>query len=77
MSGGWVLRGAYLSAYIDPKHVADLYIVVFLNVMRHSFFPYLTDCRSVILYIQGDLKRWAEFRTSIFPELYMVCERPT
>ena len=23
--------------------------------------------------IQRDSKRWTEFRTSIFPELYMVC----
>jgi len=27
--------------------------------------------------IQGDSKRWTQFRTSIFPELYMVCERST
>ena len=26
------------------------------------------------IYIQGDSKRWTQFRTSIFPELYMVCE---
>ena len=24
--------------------------------------------------VQGDSKRWTQFRTSIFPELYMVCE---
>jgi len=24
--------------------------------------------------IQGDSKRWTQFRTSIFPELYMACE---
>jgi len=24
--------------------------------------------------IQGDSKRWTQFRTSIFPKLYMVCE---
>ena len=24
--------------------------------------------------IQRDSKRWTQFRTSIFPELYMVCE---
>jgi hypothetical protein len=25
-------------------------------------------------YIQRDSKRWTQFRTSIFPELYIVCE---
>jgi hypothetical protein len=24
--------------------------------------------------VQGDSKRWTQFRTSIFPELYVVCE---
>ena len=24
--------------------------------------------------VQRDSKRWTQFRTSIFPELYMVCE---
>jgi len=24
--------------------------------------------------IQGDSKRWTQFRTSIFPELYTVCD---
>jgi hypothetical protein len=24
--------------------------------------------------LQRDLKQWTQFRTSIFPELYMVCE---
>ena len=24
--------------------------------------------------VQRDLKRWTQFRTSIFPELYMICE---
>ena len=24
--------------------------------------------------LQRDSKRWTQFRTSIFPELYMVCE---
>jgi len=27
--------------------------------------------------IQRDSKRWTQFRTSIFPELCMVCEWPT
>ena len=27
-----------------------------------------------VLHIQVDEKRWTQFRTSIFPELYMVCE---
>ena len=27
--------------------------------------------------IQGDKNRWTKFRTSIFPELYMVCEWST
>ena len=27
-----------------------------------------------IIKIQGDSKRWTQFRTPIFPELYMVCE---
>ena len=27
--------------------------------------------------IQDDSKRWTQFRTSIFPELYMVCEWST
>ena len=27
--------------------------------------------------IQGDSKRWTQFRKSIFPELYMVCEWST
>jgi len=27
--------------------------------------------------IQGDSKRWTEFRTSIFPELHMVRELST
>jgi len=36
----------------------------------------LTGCflNHTFLNIQGDSKRWTEFRTSIFPELYMVCE---
>jgi len=27
-----------------------------------------------VINIQRDLKRWTQFRTSIFPELYTVCE---
>ena len=30
--------------------------------------------KSNVSNIQGDSKRWTQFRTSIFPELYMVCE---
>jgi len=26
------------------------------------------------LKIQDDSKRWTQFRTSVFPEMYMVCE---
>jgi len=26
------------------------------------------------LHIEGDSKRWTQFRTSISPELYTVCE---
>jgi len=30
--------------------------------------------KTMFLTIQGDSKRWTQFRTSIFPELYMICE---
>jgi len=35
----------------------------------------LRNCTSVCSEeIQGDLKKWTQFRPSIFPELFMVCE---
>jgi len=34
------------------------------------------SCRKA-LKIQRDSKRWTQFRTSVFPELYMVCEWST
>jgi hypothetical protein len=30
-----------------------------------------------LIKVQRDLERWTQFRTSIFPELYMVCELST
>jgi hypothetical protein len=33
--------------------------------------------RRIILNTQRDSKRWTQFRTSVFPELYMVCEWST
>jgi len=32
---------------------------------------------SVLYDMQRDSKRRIQFRTSVFPELYMVCELPT
>jgi hypothetical protein len=31
-------------------------------------------CVSLLIDIQCDSKRWTQFCTSVFPELYMVCE---
>jgi len=43
-----------------------------------TFFYCLRDDLIILLPeqsdIQGDSKRWTQFRTSVFPELYMVCE---
>jgi len=35
----------------------------------HELLVYVDD-----VHIQHDSKRWTQFRTFIFPELYMVCE---
>jgi hypothetical protein len=59
-----------------------------LNVRDHVSHPYKTTDKIVVLYTlififldsklenktHSDSKRWTQFRTSIFPELYMVCE---
>ena len=66
--------------------IANIIIIVITDTLRKRCFPpiafhfttalyYLLDIKIMeINVIQRDSKRWTQFRTSIFPELYMVCE---
>jgi hypothetical protein len=44
-------------------------ICVSFNSLTAAFTP-----KPLPLKVQRDSKRWTQFRTSIFPELYTVCE---
>ena len=47
-----------------------------MTIWRTHFtcwLPKATNTNSEYV-IQSDLKRWTQFRMSVFPELYMVCE---
>ena len=50
--------------------------VIFVEVHWKRKQPQSLDMKNetTLLEIQLDSKRWTQFRTSIFPELYMVCE---
>ena len=51
--------------------------VIFVEVhWKKKKQPQSLDMKNetTLLEIQRDSKRWTQFRTSIFPELYMVCE---
>jgi hypothetical protein len=51
---------------------------LFLDAYFIFMYMHCNHCHRVTahlqLKIQRDSKRWTQFRTSIFPELYMVCE---
>ena len=47
------------------------------KIAAASYFRRPESSKSKTSYIQRDSKIWTQFRTSIFPELYMVCEWST
>ena len=50
----------------SPQYIYAFHVV--LNAKKNHYF---------CVKMQRDSKRWTQFRTSIFPELYMVCEWST
>jgi hypothetical protein len=63
---------------VDSRAVRTLYrkgnSVTLKRIEPPIPWPYKLQPRPYILNIQGDSKRWTQFRTSIFPELYTVRE---
>ena len=45
-----------------------------ISEMRATCVSHLILVGFIVTLIQRDSKRWIQFRTSIFPELYTVCE---
>jgi len=67
-----------LSVYSNAKYIT----VLVLNLALHQGRSIVTNLVRFVLsffpsIIQRDSKRCTQFRTSVFPELYMVCEWST
>jgi hypothetical protein len=60
-----------LRQIIDKAYECNTQIVIWRMDFRQAF-DNIYRCK--MIKIQSDSKRWTQFCTSIFPELYMVCE---
>jgi hypothetical protein len=57
-----------LLKYCKPIKYTCVWMLMFV-VTTHNI-----KTLKIIEFMERDSKRWTQFRTSIFPELYMVCE---
>ena len=80
-----VVRDWPLDQEAGPKFIVGLLIwniQLCVSQTQQTFIMFsivleLFVCCVWHIIIQGDSKRWTQFRTSIFPELYTVCEWST
>ena len=68
-----VLQNHFSAKTLIPTVCHRVSVFILCWVLLHLICTVLFQTHSV----QRDSKRWTQFRTSIFPELYMVCEWST
>ena len=61
----------------NQRHYVEIYCTEFDPNLSRNVEITDTNSFTPTTKVQRDSKRWTQFRTSIFPELYTVCERST
>jgi len=59
--------------YLHTKNTKQTLRRYEINVLSEQLNEDTVRLRIYYKAVQRDSKRWTQFRTSIFPELYMVC----
>jgi len=60
--------------FLMLQQVVHVLTITLKRLKLCHFFMCVCVCVYIYIYIQRDSKTWTQFRRSIFPELYMVCE---